>query len=179
MNARATSLLCLLVLGCRVQEPDHTVAPHPVPTTTSAKAPAVAVPPTPVAHDSTAPLLLVVEGPIAVQAKQEIEVTVRLTRRPAASDVKVHLTVPAGASLIDSAADFTFTPSEGQTPQRKLRVSLASVPTADLVVEATAGGTGWGVRAERAYRFGRPEPMLPSLDQGSTPMPLPAPKAQP
>lgn len=154
-------LACLALLGCRVQEPDGTMA-------RATPGPEVASP-SPPPHDSTAPVVLMVEGPSTVVDGQEIVLRVRLDRRPAQVDVHVRVSPPVGVSSIGMPLEWTFGSAEGPTPERRVRLRVGKVPPKDLVVEAEAKGTEWGLHAKRFYRFGRPEPMLPDPGPSLTP----------
>jgi len=75
-----------------------------------------------------------------------------------AADLAVHVTLPPGVLLV-GPTDWVSPGTLGAgVDERTLEVQYADVPAADLELTASVQGTGFGLTARDAYRFGRPIP---------------------
>jgi hypothetical protein len=155
--ALSLATMALAVLGCRTA-PDGR--------------PQASAPPLETSVNSSAPLVLSLDGPKVVEAGQEVDLVIHVERRGEwTRPVLLHAALPAGVTRLEGVTDSTIAPEAPRATAQHLRILVQRVPATDLVVTATAGGEGWGVRAEKHYRFGRPEPRLE--DTGSELQPLP------
>ncbi len=114
----------------------------------------------PAAND--VPLTIAVNGPPAVALGDTIVLTITI-HRAVLSAVPIALSVaaPAGVTLLAGQANEVIVDPSAGAIVRRLTYHLDQIPPTDLVVSAESRGTGYGVRAVDAYRFGRPVPMLP------------------
>jgi hypothetical protein len=81
------------------------------------------------------------------------------------ADLSVSIELPPGVQLVSpSMTDFVVPAVDGVTSEViDLVVSYGALPSSDLIVRVSGGGLDWGFHDELVYRFGRPEPFLPSI----------------
>jgi len=78
--------------------------------------------------------------------------------------------LPAGVRLVDGQLTEEIVDAASPRIERRIFIEVPSIPKGDVLVAVEARGTAWGARGEGAYRFGRPEPMLPQPPRARTPM---------
>lgn len=71
----------------------------------------------------------------------------------------VSVETPPGVRLVRGPSTWTVPPTEQPCiHETRLTFAIDTPPTGDLLLVADARGTGFGIHATDAYRFGRPEP---------------------
>ncbi|MFL5354387.1 hypothetical protein [Archangium sp.] len=69
---------------------------------------------------------------------------------------------PPGVRLVKGPSTWTVPPTEQPCVHAtQLTFAIDTPPSGDLLLVADARGTGFGIHATDAYRFGRPEPTPP------------------
>jgi hypothetical protein len=111
-----------------------------------------------------APLTLSVSGPEAVHAGQRITLDVTIHRRGlAGAPIQLATTLPAGATWVAGALTEIIPDDGAHVVTRRIELQLGSaVPAGDVVVTMDVTGAAGGLHATAVYRFGRPEPRLPT-----------------
>ena len=168
-----TLLLCCCALAtlscCKAKAPEvrptnpASVAADPAPTEALPKPEAL-----PSANVS-APFVVTLTGPDAVQAGQQIDLKL-VIKRASAVDAPAHiaLTLPKGAALLSGEADESAVRLDAAETARTWRLRLDSVPTEDLLVTVAIKAEGFGFNGKAFYRFGRPAPKLPDPQAGGS-----------
>lgn len=81
----------------------------------------------------------------------------------------VSVEAPPGVRLVKGPSSWTVPPTEQPcVHETLLTFAIDSPPSGDLLLVADARGTGFGIHATDAYRFGRPEP-TPQLPRPTGP----------
>lgn len=107
------------------------------------------------------PFSLRVDGPGSVSRGQTIEVALVLERAEAFdAAVKLTVSLPAGAALVEGRLDDVLEFGAETTARRSIKVRFDEVPSGDIVATASVTLPGRGMSSRVAYRFGRPEPKL-------------------
>ncbi|PTL79492.1 hypothetical protein DAT35_32265 [Vitiosangium sp. GDMCC 1.1324] len=88
---------------------------------------------------------------------------------PLAVPLNVSIETPPGVRLISGPSTWTVPPTDKPCiHETRLTFAIDTPPTGDLLLVADARGTGFGIHATNAYRFGRPEP-TPALPKPTGP----------
>ncbi len=108
------------------------------------------------------PLVLRVSGPPSGSLGTVVEVTATIERHnESTAPIDVTVALPAGAKLVSGSATEHIETMGPGILTRNWKIRIDGAPSDDFVVNVTSGASGWGVHAQQAYRFGRPEPKLP------------------
>lgn len=115
------------------------------------------------------PLVLHLRGPDKPQARAQIIVEIEVVLHgPTPGELAWQLQTPAGCRLRQPANGRLPPVAAGATGTVKATVTLELIgeaPADDFVATLAGAGNGWGISAKGAYRFGRPEPKLPSAPE--------------
>ena len=172
--------LAALAAGCATstpQRPAEGAQPAPPQSTAAATAtPAEGAGAQPAAPPSTTasapaphpsmrvPIVVEASGPDRVAAGQEIEVVVRIRRNaPNALPIQLAVAIPAGVVPLAGALNDKIVDDTSPLLERRLKLRVDRVPSQDLVVTLDQKAADYGAHATAAYRFGRPEPKLPTM----------------
>lgn len=129
--------------------------------------------PPPAARHSNAPFVVRVSGPEnpASQLSGRMTLVVVVERQLVDSTpLRLSWQLPAGVSLVDGQLTEEIVDAGSPRIERRIVIDVPSIPEGDVLVAVEARGTAWGARGEGAYRFGRPEPMLPQPPRARKPM---------
>lgn len=163
----ACSLVATLLGACHdaaAPEPSNAAAPH-------AGAPrAAAATQTPELGPHKSPVTVALHGPEQVSAGQDIELLAEVEQLAGSkSQVSLNLQLPEGVRLV-SGQTSELLPSGNGKLVRRFVVHVDQVPTTDIEAVASTQSTSFGVRAQSAYRFGRPEPRFSDPERREKPL---------
>lgn len=137
-------------------------------------APSSSEPTTPGATTTTAatakraPLQLTLSGPTQPKAGEPLPLTAQVTRnQPFSVPIDVTLRLPEGVRLMEGESVQQILPS-ADAGTRSLRFVIVAdpLPSEDITLVLDAHGQGFGFHTEKAYRFGRPQALTPSVPLG-------------
>lgn len=107
------------------------------------------------------PLTLHIDGPSHVSPGDTIVLTITIRRTLVDDPIDLDVRLPPGAILIEGNRFERVADPGARSLARHLRVRVDSGSISDVVVIASTRGVSYGASVQAAYRFGRPEPMLP------------------
>ncbi|MFY0569739.1 hypothetical protein ACN28E_38745 [Archangium lansingense] len=154
MNCSRLWMLCAaaaLAWGCHRQEPREPPAPS------TGQGGSGSAPATPT-HGILAPARVswkvVSSDPKTVTLMAQVH-----QLAPLSVPLSVSIETPPGVRLVSGPSTWTVPPTEKPCiHETRLTFAIDTPPTGDLLLVADAHGTGFGIHATDAYRFGRPEP---------------------
>lgn len=116
----------------------------------------------PLAATSVGTAPIIAEWMVRDETAQSAKLTLQITKRLVTEfDLSVSLQVPNGISLEPARRNWTVPAAAIGTFAAELDLRWANTPTDDLVAVVDTQGKSFGLHAEPAYRFGRPEPTTP------------------
>jgi hypothetical protein len=117
-----------------------------------------------------APIVVRVDGPAEVRPGSELALRIVIERAMGGDPLDIRVMLPEGTDLVSGRTQEQITGGSKHV-ERSLVLRLSGdVPAADLRVTVDMRGTGYGVHATSAYRFGRPEPKLPQPPRQGRPV---------
>lgn len=130
------------------------------------------VPPSAARH-SNAPFVVRLSGPENPASRMNARMTLVLVverNLVDATPLRLSFQLPAGVTLVEGRLSEEIVDTASSRIERRIVIDVPSIPEDDVLVAVEARGTAWGARGEGAYRFGRPEPMLPQAPRARKPM---------
>jgi len=169
----ATKLAALSLLACTARsatEREPASATPPNANTQTAQASTE-----PAVRDATVPFVVRVVGPDNPRERLTGRMTlVVVIERNLVDATPLRLTwqLPDGVTLVDGKLEEVIVESASSRITRQIVLEVPSIPETDVQAFVEANGAGWGAKGEGAYRFGRPEPMLPKVPRERKPLPV-------
>lgn len=156
---KIAALSLLACAACSTMEREPAAAPpasgaQPVPGATTSTL-----------RNSSAPFVVRVIGPEDPTRRMagQMKLVVVIERNFVdATPLRLSWQLPAGVTLVQGQLSEEIVDAASARIERHIVIDAPSIPADDVLVVVEARGTAWGARGEAAYRFGRPEPMLPA-----------------
>ncbi len=114
-------------------------------------------------EQNSASVWLEVDGASGVQANSVVDVRLKISRNMITeAPMKLVVKLPEGATLELGLISETIIDAQSSEIEKNYRIRIGQVPVGDVLFEMLTGTGPVVTRSEAAYRFGRPEPKLPT-----------------